>query len=182
MAYAVNLLFNHSLADAVAERWRRLADTGLSRSMLNLGYPPHVTLTVYDTLDADVATVALDQVFEKVARMFVMLTNVTTFGAGSGVLYAALEPSPDLMRLHAVTAAAIGQVCRPYYRPGGWSPHCTLATGIDDANLEHARAALEEDWRPQSGFFETATFVEFLPVAGIKSWTLADPSHSTRTP
>ncbi len=182
MAYAVNLLFDVSLAEIVSARWMRLAEADVSRSMLNLGYPPHVTLAVYDTLRTDVATVALDRVFESAARMAVTLTEVSTFGAGSGVLYAALAPSPDLMRLHAIIAAAIDEDCRPHYRTGSWTPHCTLATGIDDANLDRAKGMLERDWRPQTGIFETATLVEFLPVVGLKRWTLAGSLSRSRTP
>jgi 2'-5' RNA ligase len=181
VAYAVSLLFNSSLAEIVSERWMRLTDADVSRSMPDLGYPPHVTLAVYDTLKADVAIAALDRIFENVDQMAVTLTNVTTFGGGSGVLYAALASSPDLMRLQAKAAAAIGEVCRPYYQTGSWTPHCTLATGIDNTNLDRAKAILERDWRPLTGVFETATLVEFIPVTVIKRWTLVRPVRSTRT-
>jgi 2'-5' RNA ligase len=182
MAYAVNLLFDSGLADAVCRHWVRLADLDVSRSMLNLGYPPHVTLAVYDTLSVDVATAALDRVFESAAQMAVTLTNVTTFGSGSGVLYAALTPAADLMRLHAITAAAIGELCRPHYQTGSWTPHCTLVTGLDDTNLDRSKRIVERDWRSLTGMFEAAALVEFIPVVGIKRWTLARPPRSTRTP
>jgi 2'-5' RNA ligase len=169
------------MADIVSEHWIRLADADVSRSMLDLGYPPHVTLTVYDTLRADVAIAAFDRVFENVDQMAVTLTDVTTFGDGSGVLYAAVKPSPDLMQLQAITAAAIDEVCRPHYQTGSWTPHCTLATGVNDTNLDRAKTVVERDWRPLTGVFEAATLVEFIPVAVIKRWTLVRPAHSTRT-
>ncbi len=182
MAYAAVLLFNSDLAEAMSRRWSRLADAGMSRSMLDLGYPPHVTLAVYDVLKVDVATATLDHVFDDVAPIAVTLTDIRTFGAGSGVLYAALGPSPDLMRLHAITAAAIDEVSRPHYQTGHWTPHCTLATGLDDTDLNRAKGFVEEDWKPLAGVFEAAALVEFIPVAGIKRWALARPPHSTRTP
>jgi 2'-5' RNA ligase len=150
--------------------------------MLTLEYPPHVTLAVYDRLRVDTATPALDPVFDDLAQMAVTLTHVTTFGIGSGVLYAALEPSPDLMRLHARAAAAIDEVCRPHYRTGSWTPHCTLATGVHDADMDRARAILERDWRSRTGVFEMAALVEFMPVTGIEDWTLAPRPHSTHSP
>ena len=182
MAYAVSLLFNADVADVIAAHWRRLADADLSRSMLDIGFPPHVTLTVYDTLKTDFATAALDRVFENVDQMAVTLTGVTTFGAGSGVLYAALSPSGDLMRLQAVVAAAIDEVCRPHYQPGSWTPHCTLATGVDGTNLDRAKTILESDWLPLTGVFEAVALVEFTPVTSVKHWTLARPGGSIRTP
>jgi hypothetical protein len=112
--------------------------------------------------------------------MAVTLTSVTTFGGGSGVLYAALAPSPDLMRLQAKAAAAIDEVCRPHYQMGSWTPHCTLATGVDDTNLDRAKTFIARDWRPLTGVFEAAALVEFLPVTGIRRWALVRPPRSTR--
>ena len=122
MAYAVTLLFDAEIATAIAARWELLAAAGVSRSMLDLGYSPHVTLVVHDgPIDAG-AAVALDRVFAQAGRMAVTLSGVTTFGLGSGVCYAALATSPDLMRLHARTVSAMGEGCHQHYRTGHWTP------------------------------------------------------------
>ena len=107
MAFALSLLLNPEIADAVSARWTRLADAGLSKSMLDLNYPPHVTLAVYDALAVDAAVASLDRAFDNVGQIPVTLTDFSTFGTGSGVCYVALAPSLDLMRLHAATVAAI---------------------------------------------------------------------------
>jgi 2'-5' RNA ligase len=181
MAFAVTLLFDAATAAAIAARWKLLAAAGVSRSMLDLGYSPHVTLVVHDGPINAGAAVALDRVFAQVDRMAVTLSGVTTFGAGSGVCYAALAPSPDLMRLHARTVNAMGDACRPHYQTGRWTPHCTLATDMSDLDMGRANALLDMDWRPLEGSFERAELVEFVPVVGIKSWTLST-LRSTRTP
>jgi 2'-5' RNA ligase len=182
MAFAVSLLFDPETAAAISARWDLLAATGISRSMLDLGYKPHVTLAVYDELIVDRMIAALDGVFGHVDQLAVTLTGVTTFGTGSGVCYAALAPSPELMRLHAAILGAIGEACRPHYQTGSWTPHCTLATGISDADMTRANAILDRDWRPLGGHFETAELVEFTPVVRIKNWVLAAPPRSTRMP
>jgi 2'-5' RNA ligase len=181
MAFAVSLLFDPETAAAISARWDLLAAAGLSRSMLDLGYPPHVTLVVHDGPIDATAAVALDRVFEQVDGMAVTLTGVTTFGRGSGVCYAALAPSSELMRLHATIVGAIGEACRPHYQTGRWTPHCTLATDMSDVDMGRANALLDKDWRPLEGFFESTELVEFAPVVSLKRWTLATP-HSTRTP
>jgi 2'-5' RNA ligase len=150
--------------------------------MPDLKFPPHVTLAVYDKLAVDAAVASLDRVFGNIDQMTVTLTGFSTFGAGSGVCYAALASSPDLMRLHAAVVAVIGEVCRPHYQAGRWTPHCTLAMGMTDADMGRAKDLLEPDWRFLTGVFEIAGLVEFVPVVGIKRWTLATTSHSTRTP
>jgi 2'-5' RNA ligase len=173
MAFAVSLLFDHETADAISDLWIRLAEAGVSSSMLDLGYPPHVTLAVYDKLQPDAAVVSLDRVFENIGRMAVTLTGFSTFGGGSGVCYAALTSSPDLMRLHATVVGAISETCRLHYQAGGWTPHCTLATGMTDADMIGAKDLLERDWRSLIGVFRAATLVEFVPVVDIKRWNLA---------
>src|SRR5437868_9178676 len=100
MAFAVTLLFSAEIADAISARWTQLADAGLSRSMVDLNYLPHVTLAAYDELAVDEAVASLDRVFDNVNQMRVTLTDFSTFGAGSGVCYAALAPSLDLTQLH----------------------------------------------------------------------------------
>jgi 2'-5' RNA ligase len=182
MAFAVTLLFSAETADAISARWMQLADAGLSRSMFDLNYPPHVTLAVYDALAVDMAVAALDRAFDNVGQIPVSLTGFSTFGAGSRVCYAALAPSPGLMRLHAATVDAIGETCRPHYQIGSFTPHCTLATGMSDAAMDRARDLLAPGWRSLTGMFETANLVEFAPVVGIKRWALPTTPRSTRTP
>ena len=156
----------------------RLADADVSRSMLDLGYQPHVTLAVYDTLRADVAIAALDRVFENVDQIAVTLTDVTTFGGGSGVLYAALDYH-GFDASQAMTAAAIDEVCRPHYQTGSWTPHCTLATGVNDA--DRSKMNCDREWHAVTVVFEASTLWKFSPFAVIKRWALVRPAHSTRT-
>jgi hypothetical protein len=46
MAVALSLLFEGAAADAVRAVWAALAEAGESRDMLELQYPPHLTLIV----------------------------------------------------------------------------------------------------------------------------------------
>jgi 2'-5' RNA ligase len=182
MAFAVSLLFNSEIAAAISARWKQLADAGISSSMLDLKYPPHVTLAVYDELSVDAAVASLHRVLHNVDQIAVTLACLSTFGSGSGVCYAALAPSPDLVRLHATIIAATGEACRPHYQAGRWTPHCTLATGVTDAEMDRAKSLLEQDWRSLAGTFEVADLVEFAPVVGVKRWPLTPTPRSTRTP
>lgn len=180
--FALTLHFNSGIADAVSSCWERLADAGISRSMLDLGYPPHVTLAVHDRPTIDASLAALDRVFEKMAEIGVTLTEVTTFGAGSGVCYAALAASPDLSQLQAAVVGAMGSGCRPHYQIGDWVPHCTLVMGASDAEVGRAKTLLEQHLRPVTGAFVAAELVEFAPVVGIKRWGLKAPPPSSRRP
>jgi len=181
MAFAVTLLFDSETAAAIAARWALLAEASVSRSMLDLGYRPHVTLAVYDELDIEAAVAALDRTFGDLNPIPVALTGFATFGAGSGVCYAALGPSPELVSLQAGLSSVIGAPCRPHYEPASWTPHCTLAVGLSDAAMDRARGLVEPDWRCLAGRFEAADLVEFEPVVSRRRWALAPPG-SSRTP
>lgn len=169
MAFAVSLLFDDGLTGSVATHWQRLADAGLSRSMPDLGYQPHVTLAVFDHVEPKRASATLDDVFRTIASFEVTLARIATFGPGSGVVYALPSPSQKLADLHGAVLAAIGETCRVHYRAGNWVPHCTLAMNLTDAGIQQARALLAEGW-PLRGRFVAADFVAFTPVTGIRRW------------
>jgi len=172
MAFAVTLLFDPDIAAAISLRWQLLAMAGVSRSMPDLGYPPHVSLAVYDELDVEAAVESLDRMLGNVDQVPVTLTGFSTFGAGSGVCYAALRPSPELDALHAAVTDGIRGACRLHYQRGHWTPHCTLAVGLTDAEMDRARDLLEPDWRSLDGVFAAAELVEFVPVVRLRRWTL----------
>ena len=180
MAFAVSLLFNAEIGAAISARWNMLAGAGVPHSMLDLGYPPHVSLAVYDELDVGTALASLDRAFGRVAQIPVTLTGFSTFGAGSGVCYAALQTSPELDALHESTIEVTGGSCRLHYQRGHWTPHCTLAVGLTDAEMDRARHVLESDWQFLEGVFEAAELVEFVPVVSLRRWTLSVP-RSSRT-
>jgi 2'-5' RNA ligase len=172
MAYAISLLLNEAAGAPIRSIWERLAAANVSRSMVDLGYRPHVTLAVYDTLDRNAALVALDRIFADRPPLDFALTLLETFGAESGVLYAALAASDELRQLHRDVVASLSGDCRPHYRPDNWTPHCTLATGMPAAKLDATRQLLRQYWQSMPGLFAAAELVEFAPVKPIKRWAL----------
>jgi len=58
--------------------------------------------------------------------------------------------------------AAFGPI-PPYYRPGGWVPHCTLAMGFDADLLPRVVELCHRAVRPIRGRFESIGLVEYGP-------------------
>jgi 2'-5' RNA ligase len=172
MAFAINLLLDETAAAPIRDYWKRLADAKVSSSMVDLGYAPHVTLVVYDTLDCAAALSLLDRIFAGQPVLDFALTLLETFGAESGVLYAALAPSDELRRLQAEIVAALSGDCRLHYRPEHWTPHCTLATGLPAVKLDATLRLLRQHWQSMPGLFQVAELVEFVPATSIKRWSL----------
>lgn len=56
-----------------------------------------------------------------------------SFPTVEGVVYLAPDPNPKLLAVHwrfHARLAAHGEPGHPYYRPGRWVPHCTIASGV----------------------------------------------------
>jgi hypothetical protein len=64
-----------------------------------------------------------------------------TIPGSVGALFLGVRATADLLAFHAdVHAALAGQAVEhwPYYLPGNWVPHCTLAEGLDKAQAPQA--------------------------------------------
>jgi hypothetical protein len=65
---------------------------------------------------------------------------LATFPGSGGALFLGVLVTADLLAFHAdVQAVIAGQLEQwPYYLPGNWVPHCTLAEGLDKAQAAQA--------------------------------------------
>lgn len=163
MALALNLLFESETSGAVRRLWQELADTRISSDMLDLGYPPHLTLLVSDD-EQHAASLALSlATLTPLAPASLRLGDVSIF-AQTDVVYLGCDGDLSALRnLHRSAAALLPEESiRPYYRPANWTPHVTLQT-VGDASraLNLARGR----WQP--GRVAALTQLElatFLPV------------------
>jgi 2'-5' RNA ligase len=133
-------------ADADVRRlWQRLADAGLPSLAVRTHrrHRPHVSLIVAESLAAaDLARLRpVLNAYQPVLHLHVL----GTFPGSEGVLFLGATVSADLLAFHAdVHAALAGQPVehRPYYLPGNWVPHCTLAECLDEAEAAKALGLL----------------------------------------
>jgi len=133
MAHAIEMFFDEEADTEVRALWRQLATAGLPSlaTRTHRQHRPHVSLTVTESLDqADLAPVRSALAGHLPA---VLLDALGTFPGSEGALFLATVVTQDLLRLHArVHNALAGQPVThwPYYLPGRWVPHCTLAQGL----------------------------------------------------
>ncbi len=133
MAHAIEMFFDARADAAVRALWQQLADAGLpSLATRTHGrHRPHVSLTVAESLDrADLAPVQSALAGQLPT---VLLDVLGTFPGTEGALFLGAVVTGDLLTLHArLHQALAGQPVThwPYYRPGRWVPHCTLAQGL----------------------------------------------------
>jgi 2'-5' RNA ligase len=89
-------------------------------------------------------------------------TAIGVFPA-SGVLHLTPAASAALPALHAALHRAVGAEGRPHFQLGDWTPHCTLATGLDSAALGAGTAALAADFADFEATLSALAVVEFPP-------------------
>jgi 2'-5' RNA ligase len=161
MAYAVELFFDAATEAAI----RRLGDTLADSDRGNSGRP-HVSLGgCRDLRDASALTQALETLAaEQAGALPVTLAHLGVFPGDEGVIFYGLTVTTPLLllhrRFHALFAPLVME-SSPFYQPGLWVPHCTLANGLPQERLPAALAGLQKQVLPSlSGLLTSLALVE----------------------
>jgi 2'-5' RNA ligase len=170
MPFGVELYFDPAGEERVRRLWNAIAAAGLCRLMPELGARPHLSLALYPTIDAPALETALDDFAQGHAGIDLTLATIGSFPGPENVAYVAPVVTPALLSLHAAFHAHVAQLgldCDPYYHPGHWIPHCTLAMEIGEPALERTVGMA----RASDVFGPTrvvgAGLIEFRPVRAI---------------
>ena len=124
-------------------------------------FEPHVTFALYDAAPMEPLARRLEALAPgaAIALRFSVLGCFPT----SGVLHLAPAASPALTALHAALHEPPAPLSLPHFRPGEWTPHCTLANGLDAAALGAATAVLAADFPVVEATLEALAIVDFPP-------------------
>jgi hypothetical protein len=164
VALAVNLLFDAETATAVEAVWAALAAKGITRDMIDLGYPPHVTLVVVDDEALEPQLLEALALGRNRPSMPMTLGPVRRFD-NTTVCWLAAKGA-GLLDLHAAVAACVPTTAiRAHYRPGQWVPHMTLQTQGDPEAGAAIAGALWPVERPAMAV--RLDMCSFLPVVRL---------------
>lgn len=159
--YSIELYLAEPEAGLIRQIWRNLAEIGLN-SMPNNGSRPHVTLAVFEEVNRAVMIEQLDHFFEDQILQPISF-EVLGFFPFSRVLHVTPTVTPWLLDLHiAFHQAVAGLVTKPnpYYLPGRWVPHCTLAFDIPPEQIAEAFSRVAKHWPAISGHFDEVGLVK----------------------
>jgi 2'-5' RNA ligase len=170
MAIAINIRADESSASEVERLWDQVAAFEDEPSMRALGYRPHFTFAVYDSpeIEERAAWEAMLRAVNNESQLRIEFRRIRWFAGPPLVLWA--EPTTDqaLARWHASISATIDPAhCRPHYRPGAWTPHCTIGMRIADAKRNDAMAFARSFDRKITVLFDVVDCVAFPPVRVI---------------
>jgi 2'-5' RNA ligase len=144
VAQSVELLLDDGLDRLVRGQWARLVDAGLPSQARHTGATnaPHITLTVADAFEPR-HEAALSTAVAALPIPLRLGSLLLFSGARGHVLVRPVVPSAALLQLHAALDAAVEGAARaPFVRPGAWTPHVTLARGLDAGQVAPALACL----------------------------------------
>lgn len=167
MALAINIRADNESAREIERLWNQVAMFEAEPSMRALGYRPHFTFAIYDGPEIDEKT-AWEIMLAAVTgerQLRIVFKRIRWFQGSPLVLWAEPEADETLARIHGAISAAIDPAhCRPHYRPGAWTPHCTLGIAIADQRRDDAMAFARAFDRSIEVLFDVVDCVAFPPV------------------
>lgn len=135
--HAIQLFFDEETEAMVYGLFHGLKEAGISSYLLDANSRPHISIGIYNDIDLPRAVAALEEFCAHTPSLPVKLSSVGAFpnaapGRSSTVF---LNPmvTADLLALHASMREAFA-FCTPEgdgYRPGAWTPHCTVDTAAE---------------------------------------------------
>jgi 2'-5' RNA ligase len=143
MPYAIEMGFDPAAETVIRSAFVEMVRRGLGYDLTPSR--PHITVAVAESVDEGALAPALRAFAAGRAPVPVRLAYVSTFPGG--VVYLAPLVTPSLLDLHAALHARVPDLppaaISHYYRPGAWTPHCTVAHDLRDDQVEPAvRVAL----------------------------------------
>ena len=175
MPYALELGLDDHAAAVVRRLWHDLEDAGIVY-MARSGARPHVSVGIWDSLDRDAAEAELTRFAAEVAPLPTTLASVGFFPHVA--VFLAPTVTSELLELQASLHARFGRVgAAPWehYRPGGWVPHCTLATDVTPEQFTRALEVARRVALPIACRLVEIGIVEFRPVKQLISRPLGRP-------
>lgn len=180
MGFAIEMYFDPVTDQAVRDLWEGLADAGITRIQLDLGTRPHVSLAVVEDGDEEVLAQAVDAFAVETSFIQFTLAHAASFPTDQGVVFLGVTPTQGLIeahrRFHGRLERANVRVV-PYYWPGKWVPHCTMASTVDRVRVGAAVALCSRARLPLVGSMQEVGLVSLEPSRPIRVHRLA--THTT---
>lgn len=138
MAQTLEFFFDGEADAAVRGLWRGLSEAGVPSPAR---HRPRVTFAAAGTIPA----AARNALREDLGLLSIPALWLSTLSAFDGALVLTAVVDTELLAVHsAVHDVLAKRVKQPvaYYLPGSWIPHCTLAEGLEPAQMSAGFAAL----------------------------------------
>lgn len=164
MPYGICLKSRNATASEILKLWDEASLFEAKGSMLELGYPPHLTLAVFEQSPREVSAI-MAEVFSVQKVLLIKFDAVKYFDNETMVLWAKPGSNHALSDIHSRLHSHFDPLsCHEHYRIGRWVPHCSLATAVPQSAKPAAIQWAESQRLKFTVEFDVADFVQFPPV------------------
>lgn len=144
MPCVVGLTLDREAANVVTALSTKVLDVAEAKGVHVSSTPPHITLAIAEYADERSVGRLIDQVASESAPLQVTFDSIGVFSGPDYVLYLAPVVTHDLLSFHTKLHRELEPYSKdqsPYYLPGRWVPHCTIASEISQTALPSMVAA-----------------------------------------
>ena len=176
MTYAIEMYFDKETEGIIMRLAHKIADAGLSTKYLEWKTKPHVTLAVYNDIDADRCAKLLEQ-FAKEHKVFPALFDAVGMFNYTKTIFLSPVMTKSLYELHSELYALMQEfeasAWEWYKQPDCWVPHCTVAlTSEDEENVFYEASDLVlHEFKKLEGVYTSVGLVKItFPVEELKTF------------
>lgn len=127
------------LQDLIKAHWSNGDDEqSQSHPHITLDVRPHITLGGFGGTAPDEFIEELRRFAAQQKPLKIQLASLGTFAGGEGVLFLAPVVTDELLKFHSLVHTHLlsrGDEPIPYYLPGAWVPHVTIAVQATDEHF-----------------------------------------------
>lgn len=167
MDYAAVLYFDPESEQKLQSLMQALCDRGINRYMIDMGMRPHITLAFFKQLSMNNLEKELRQFAGGRRKFTLRLGSLGLFPTDPGVVYLSPVFTDELGEIHQAFyhcfEGTLGEYV-PYYLPGSWVPHCTLANRLTREEAVRSVEYLLETFYPMEVQASEVCFVACDPV------------------
>jgi 2'-5' RNA ligase len=175
MPFAVHFFFDANTEAIIESAWKKLADTGIAPYMHQSANRPHLTLAIYQHLDLTECEQQLKSFAATKNALPVVFQYLGIFPTTPAGVFLGSTVTITLLELHAQIHETLNPLCRdpnPYYLPGNWVPHCTLALELEPRLITQVLDIGLQVPLPLSGEISEIGVIEFRPVRHLFDFPL----------
>jgi 2'-5' RNA ligase len=177
MPFAVHLFFDANTEAIIKSGWRKLADTGLAPYMHQSANRPHISLAIYQQVNLKECEQLLKSFAGTRNRLPVDFQHLGIFSTTPATVFLGTTVTVGWLELHRQIHEILRPICtdpNPYYLPGKWVPHCTLALELEPRSITQVLDIGLQISLPLNGEITEIGVIEFRPVRHLFGYPLGD--------
>ena len=176
MTYSIGAFFDTQTETEIRRVWQVMAESGIAEYLFESANRPHITLTIFEDLDLNRTSEVLCKLAGQFTRIPVSFQSISIFPKTNAVFLAPLV-TPQLVKFQETVHKALISFASlpdyPFYLPGQWIPHCSIANYMPPENLLPAvQKAVEILTLPITGWITEVGLSSFRPVEHLMNCKL----------